>query len=103
MEMSDEVSRKPYVVLSPMLKNTAVAPVRLAERPAKLLGQKIAVINNGKPNSNVVLRGVIDGLAKRHSFSDVVWIDKQNSSLPMPSALLEQLRDCKVAIAGTGD
>jgi hypothetical protein len=76
---------------------------KLAPRLTSLDGKVLAVINNGKINSDAFLQSVVDGIRELHTLSDVIWIDKPNASMPAGAEILEQLKSAHAVVAGVGD
>ena len=73
-----------------------------AQRLSSINGSILGVIDNGKRNSQQMLRSLVEALREKYSF-EVVWIHKKNASLPMPAVLLEQLKSCHAVVSGIGD
>ncbi|GAB7388029.1 hypothetical protein BSNK01_18660 [Bacillaceae bacterium] len=76
----------------------------MAERPEKLDGKVVALIDNGKLNSDTVLREIGAQLRKRHGVKEVVYFRKRSSSHAITGQEAETLaKKCHVAISGIGD
>lgn len=70
-------------VLNPVAPSTT-APVVPTVRPAKLDGQVLAVLINGKEYSDVVLRRVVSQIQAKHQLKEVLWWDKKFAAKPAP-------------------
>ncbi|GAX90642.1 hypothetical protein [Effusibacillus lacus] len=96
-----------FVVLHPAHesneKNNSESGSSMAERLESLENKVIAVINNGKRNSDVFLKWLCEQIQSRYPVKQIVWIDKSNPSLPLQNEVLWQLRSCHAVIAGVGD
>lgn len=74
----------------------------LVPRLNTLEGRVLGIINNSKPNSDLLLRGIAERLQKDYRL-EIIWVDKTNASLPAPPSILEQLKSCHAVLAGVGD
>ncbi|HEX8966319.1 MAG TPA: hypothetical protein VF937_00460 [Chloroflexota bacterium] len=92
----------PITVLNPT-SLSEVQPGRLAAALASLKGCAIGVVDNGKLNSDRILRRVGAMLVEQCSVREIVWRRKHEFSRPAPSGLLAELRGCDAIIAGIGD
>lgn len=95
-----------FIVLDPTAGSTADSGDgggRLAPRLPTLENKTLAVVNNGKRNSDVFLRYLLEGIQRRYNLKDVIWIDKDNPSRPMPDETLQRLKSGHAAVAGVGD
>jgi hypothetical protein len=93
----------PYIVLDPTDE-----PVRttftLAPRPERLAGLTVGIIDNGKKNSDYLLRGILRGLQAGQAPAGSVEVRKPSVSHGIPPLLAEELAGkCQVVIAGIGD
>ena len=92
-----------YIVLDPTDEpvKTSFTP---AHRPEKLEGMTLGVIDNGKKNSDYILKGILKRLQSGERIGDPVYTCKPSLSHGLPEdqarALAEQ---CQVVIAGVGD
>ena len=75
-----------------------------APRVASLQGQRVALVDNTKFNSDRLLQKIGDILKAQHGVAETrVW-RKRNASVPVDEATLAEIRTtCDVAIAGIGD
>ncbi|TQN38041.1 hypothetical protein FHU33_4721 [Blastococcus colisei] len=74
-----------------------------ASRPASLVGARIAVLNNGKPNAEHVVTVLGRHLAERLGAQEPVGAEKPNSSRPFEADVLDRFRNFDAAIVGVGD
>lgn len=89
-------------VLSP-IGQPLVAPVQLAPRPVTLAGQRLGIVDNGKPNAAALLRAVEQRLVARGVLAGALWREKI-ATYPLPDADLAALvASCDVVLAGVGD
>jgi hypothetical protein len=76
----------------------------LAPRLSTLEGKVLAVVNNGKRNSDVLLKQIATQIKEKYRLKDVLWIEKKNASLPMTDSDLEKLKtSAHAVISGVGD
>jgi hypothetical protein len=73
----------------------------LAPRPQSLRGMRVGILDNCKEFADVVLRGVVDALARDYGVEQVrIW---QKSYLGIPSPYAgEMAGQCDVVINGVG-
>lgn len=80
------------------------APRVLAELPAALAGQRIAVLDNGKPNAAALLRAIADQVAARSGARSVGLHQKANAALPCAPELLAALAaEADLILTGSAD
>jgi hypothetical protein len=92
---------KPYIVLDPTLEVETIRRER-APRPATF--HTVGLLDNGKNNSDKVLKGVAALLEARYPGIEVRYYRKPGAYRPAPDALLDQVAaECDVALVGTGD
>lgn len=91
-----------FVVLDPT-EGSAASDSVAAARLSTLDGKVLAVVNNGKRNSDVLLAGLLEQVKQQYNLKDVLWVDKTNASLPIPDETLQRLRSADAVIAGVGD
>ncbi|TFV64749.1 hypothetical protein E4P41_00470 [Geodermatophilus sp. DF01-2] len=72
-------------------------------RPASLAGARIAVLNNGKPNAEHVVRRLAGHLAERFGTQEPEGAEKPNSSRPFEAEVLDRFRNFDAAVVGVGD
>jgi hypothetical protein len=92
---------EPFVVLDPTLEVEA-AKVERAPRVAEV--KRIGLLDNGKPNSEKVLRLVAAKVAEAYPGLQVTYYRKPGAYRPAPPALLDQVaEENDVALVGIGD
>ncbi len=83
----------------PVVKQFAPAP-----RPASLAGKVIGILDNGKHNSDVLLREVQELLRSEAGVKDFVVVRKASAYRPAPDQQLDDLaRRADAVVAGIGD
>jgi hypothetical protein len=88
-------------VLNPIRR--APAAVRaLATRPPSLAGRRIAVLDNSKPNADVLLGRVAEALVARHGAGVISRWRKPGSSRPA-TVIDEIARVADVVLTGSAD
>ncbi|MCU0579269.1 MAG: hypothetical protein MUF69_06950 [Desulfobacterota bacterium] len=92
-----------YIVLDPTDEPLKTG-FTLAPRPEKLAGLTVGLIDNGKKNSDYLLRGILKGLQAGVSLAGSVEVRKPSASHGIPPLLAEELAGrCQVVMAGIGD
>ena len=93
----------PYIVLDPTDEPVKTS-FSLAPRPERLRGKTLGVIDNGKKNSDYLLKGILERLLAKEELAGHLYVRKPSVSHGLPadqaSLLAEQ---CQVVIAGIGD
>ena len=75
-----------------------------AAAPRSLAGQRIAVLDNGKPGAARLLGGVARGLAERTGASFAGVFQKGSAATPCEDAVFEEiLSAADVVLTGTAD
>lgn len=75
-----------------------------APRPTSLDGLRVGFLDNGKRNSDQVLRYLDELLRERFALAGTVHRRKPSSGRAAPPELVEELaRTCDVVIPGVGD
>lgn len=85
-------------------------PAVLAPSPASLAGLRIAVLDNGKPNADVVMAAAADALARRTG-AEVALVTKKgprgesaNAAVPCDPEILERVvAEADLVITGAAD
>jgi hypothetical protein len=96
MEMAE-----PFVVLDPTLE-VETARVERAPRVAEV--KRIGLLDNGKPNSEKVLRQVAAKVAEAYPGVEIKYYRKPGAYRPAASGLLDQVAaENDVALVGIGD
>ena len=78
-------------------------PLRAAQRLDSVAGRLVGVLDNGKVNSDRILRQVEAMLLEQFGVREVLWRRKHDFSRPAPAALLGELSACDAIITGIGD
>jgi hypothetical protein len=74
----------------------------LSTRPASLRGCRVGVLDNSKPNADVLLRRLAELLVERHGAASVTVWRKPGSSRPA-TMIDEVARGSDVVLTGSGD
>jgi hypothetical protein len=83
---------------------TIPQPRRLAAASAALQGTRIAVLDNGKPNANLLLTTIAEHVARRAGMTLGPVFAKANAASPSDAELLAKLRlSADVVLTGSGD
>jgi len=85
--------------------SAAAADLRLASRPLGPRHTVAALVGNGKPNSDVILRGVFERVRKRlaHPVKAVEYA-KDSASRVLSEEMTDLIvRRCNFALVGVGD
>jgi hypothetical protein len=91
-------------LLDPTGQTTGARNVQLAARTGTLRGTRLALLNNTKPNSAVVLEQIASLLQEGYGVSDVMMFSKSSFAVPADDKLLTEISErCDVALAGVGD
>ena len=69
-----------------------------------LAGRTVGVIDNVKPNFDVLAKHLTGVLRERYGVAGVVYKAKGGPTMPAPEAFYEELaRSCDLVITGSGD
>jgi hypothetical protein len=75
-----------------------------AERLETLKGKVVGFVDNGKRNSDIVLKKIAEELKVRYGLKDIVFFRKPSSSHQIPYEAARKLKNhCDAIITGTGD
>lgn len=78
-------------------------PVVLTPAPRRLTGLPVGILDNGKPNADVLLRTVSEGLAARAK-TTLGPSYRKNAARPAPDDQIKGLaREVKVVLTGSAD
>jgi hypothetical protein len=89
------------VVLDPTLE-MRVPRVESAPRSGKIT--TLGLLDNGKPQSDILLRKVADLLTTAYPEIEIKYYKKPGAYRPAPSALLDEaVRECDALVVGIGD
>jgi hypothetical protein len=76
----------------------------LAPRPDGLRGLTVGLLDNTKPNAEVLLAEIGDELQRRHDVGKAVMYAKDYFGTPLKDDLLAQIaQDCDVVVTAVGD
>ena len=90
-----------FVVLDPTLEVEA-ARVERAPRPAEV--HTLGLLDNGKPNSDKLLKQVGEMVATQFPGLKINYYRKPGAYRPAPTVLLDQVvAECDAALVGIGD
>ncbi len=79
-------------------------PLTLADRPADIRGKRLALLDNSKANSDVILRAICEIINDEFEFAEVFYAKKHSASLPpKPEVMAELHRHADLIITGIGD
>lgn len=89
------------IVLDPTLE-VQIAPVEHAPRSGQI--HILGLVDNGKPNSDRLLKKVGTLLSEQHPHLQINYYCKPSAYRPAPAALLDQVvAECDSALVGIGD
>ncbi len=90
-----------FIVLDPTLE---METPRIARAPRPSHIHTIGLLDNGKPNSDKLLKRVADMLIAQQSDLQITYYRKPSAYRPAPAALLDQIAaESDVALVGIGD
>jgi hypothetical protein len=91
-------------VLDPRGVPASTAASRLARRAASLEGQRLGLLNNGKPNAAAFLERLAELLGERFGVTGTTMLSKPSFAVPAGEAMLSDLaQHFDVVVAGVGD
>ncbi len=79
-----------------------VASVRLAPRLDSLAGARVGILDNGKPNADILMLSVAKRLQELHGIREVLKREKPIAGPPPPDVLAD-LMTCDFVIVGSAD
>jgi hypothetical protein len=92
---------EPFVVLDPTLE---VEAARVEQAPRVAGVKRIGLLDNGKPNSEQVLRLVAEQMVETYPGVEIRYYRKPGAYRPAPSGLLDQVAaENEVVLVGIGD
>ncbi len=92
-----------YIVLDPT-NEPVKTTFKKARRPETLKGLRIGLIDNGKKNSDYLVKRISDRLRTIHGISDEILVRKPSPSHAIPSHMAEALAGkVDLVVAGIGD
>ena len=78
--------------------------LKTAARKTSLNGKVLGIIDNSKPNSDIILKRLAEKLNDRFNVKEIVWSKKPTASLPITNDEIQKLaRKCDFVLAGVGD
>lgn len=76
----------------------------LASRSPSLLGARLGLLHNGKPNAEVLLKAFGERLREHAGVASVRVFEKPHFGVPVDENLVHQMWEtCDMVIAGVGD
>jgi hypothetical protein len=92
-----------FIVYNPT-SGASAKEMSLAKRLNSLDNGVLGVIDNGKLNSDTVLKRIAQRLGERYRIKDTVWVKKHSFSHGIRDDEAKQLAEqCDFVIAGVGD
>lgn len=89
------------ILLDPTLE---VESTRVERAPRSGEIRILGLLDNGKPNSDILLQKVAEKLREQHPDLQVKYYRKPGAYRPAPSALLDQVvAECDGVLVGIGD
>ena len=96
------MAEKQIVILDPVSK-PKVTKTSLSPRPNTIVGLRVAMVDNTKPNFSIFLDRVEERLANEHNVS-VIRYRKPGRTQPLdPQLIVEIKKKCDIAITGLAD
>jgi hypothetical protein len=91
------------MILSPE-GNVGARGVALADSPEVLAGQRLAVLDNGKPGAAAMMTAVAEGLAARVGIEFVGVHRKRTAATPCDDGLLDEIANgADLVLTGSAD
>ena len=91
------------MILSPE-GNVGARGVALANSPEVLAGQRLAVLDNGKPGAAAMMTAVAEGLAARAGIEFVGVHRKRTAATPCDDGLMDEIADgADLVLTGSAD
>lgn len=76
----------------------------LARRPPDLRGKRIGILDNTKPNADLLMLHIAEALRQQHHALEVLHRRKAHAAIGATEALLEEMASrCDVVLLGSGD
>lgn len=90
-------------ILDPTGRESIREGSQLAPRLPSLNGARVGLIDNGKPNANLLLDAIARRLSARGAGASTVFV-KENVGIPVDAATLDEIREsCDFVVAALGD
>lgn len=93
---------KTIIVLDPTAKSS-VPEREMAKRPEDLEGKALGLVDNQKPNADVLLAHLEGLLTQKHRFSRILHRKKPISAPIDEKVLAELIQNCEVVVLASGD
>lgn len=78
-------------------------PVSLAASPGVLAGKRIGVLDNTKPNADILLNRIANRLAERTG-AEVTLVETKNAAMPAPDDVMARLeKEVELVLTGSAD
>jgi hypothetical protein len=82
----------------------AAQTLAYAARPDSLRGQRVALVDNTKFNSDKLLQRIGDILVQEYGAASATMFRKKNASVPAHEEIIADMRrTCDLVVAGIGD
>ena len=96
------MAEKQIVILDPVSK-PKVTKISITPRPKNIVGLRVAMVDNTKPNFSIFLDRVEERLVSEHNVS-VTRYRKPGRTQPLdPQIIAEIKKKCDIAITGLAD
>jgi len=92
----------PVRIVSPE-GSTSLPAARRAESPVTLADQKLAVLDNGKPNARLLMQTIAERIAELHGATVAIVTAKATAATPAEPEILQQLAAADLVITGSAD
>lgn len=80
------------------------SPIDYAERPQRMEGLKVGLVDNTKFNSKILLIKIADRLSKKYNTKTAHLVTKSSSGHPVSDSAIQEFKNkVDVVIAGIGD
>lgn len=90
-------------IVDPLGSEPRADVVTPADRPARLEGMRLALLDNGKPNAAHVITTLARGLREHHEVPTPVAVTKPVASRPADPDVVMKFKGFDAAIVGVGD
>ncbi len=91
-------------ILDPTGQSEHVGAGTLTPRVHDLVGMRLGLLDNGKPNANLVLQTLAAQLRAQHHVGEVTTYTKSYFGTPVEEDRAREIaRSCEAVIAGVGD
>lgn len=91
------------VILDPVSRAASEA-LSINPRPDHIVGLRVGMLDNTKPNFNLFLDTVEEKLRNEYKVGSIVRFRKPGRTLPVDPAVMAELKEkCDIVITGLGD